>query len=669
MAGLIVAACLSHPLNAQPAGDSAATHARLVLSVSEFQSAWQRAWRESEMERHASANGPSQLRIRTPLVHCHPTDADSQHVTTYWHSGDDIVTQRNFQFAQIQSRNTMFAVCPTWLFAEPVPSARDERYGRDDALLERLRVPMHDARALLLSELDVAANNWGADGWISGQRVRFWLDQHNPAEALAAATACRSDKWWCAALRGYVRGRNGETRLAETAFRDMHAAMTPVQLCAWDDVRDLLPPTDRNAYTGLSCDARASATARLWWLADPLFRVAGNERQVEQELRRIEILLHSALDQDERYSWNDKFGGDALRTLVQRYGWPGYTAWGGEYIDDDHTDYLDVRKAPRASPYTTFEYSIDRAQLLPSWSAVAAPFSAPESSWILTNDNILGQPFTEWWPIEHFRTPRRLVLLPEGQHVLLRRDSLVRVAATVTLGHQLLRDGAALDVMLLSSRDAQRVDSLSRRAIRAGTIGVMQGLIPSAPTVIAVEALGVGGRQVDARARFGVTPPPTLNAMAVGELAVSQPVLLDAQDGKLDIDVPTEALLDQMLNTTHLDSRNRRIGVYWETYGIAPGDTVAVSVRVATDQQLSGMRKLGMALNIAGNPNREVVQSWIEPDPSKSTRTTAGRVPVTSRAILLNLSLLQADTYVLEVSVERKDGTVATGRRRITVER
>lgn len=652
----------------QPVRDSAAARARLVLSISEFQSAWQLAWRESESERHASANGPSQLRIRTPLIHCHPTDADSQKVTTYWHSGDDVVTQRDFQFAQIQSRNTMFAVCPTWLFAEPVPAARDERYGRDDALVERLRVPIHDARALLLSELDAAANNWPADGWISGQRVRFWLDEHDPTTALAAANACKADKWWCAALRGYVRGRNSEVRLAETAFQEMRSAMTPAQLCAWDDVRELLRESERNAYTSLNCASRIAATAKLWWLADPLFRVAGNERQVEQELRRIEILLHSALDQDERYSWSDKFGGDALRTLVQRYGWPGYTGWGGEYIDDDHTDYLEVRNSPRSSPYTTFEYSIDRARLLPSWNAVQSPFSAPESSWILTNDNILGQPFTEWWPIEHFRTPRRLVLLPEGQHAMLRRDTLIRVAATVTLSHRLLRDGAAMDVMFVSSPSSGKVDSLSRRAIRAGTIGVMQGMIPSAPTVLGVEALGINGRLTDARARFGVTPPPTLAAMKPGEIGVSEPVLLDAQGDKLDVTKPSEALLDQMLNTTLLDSRHRRVGVYWETYGIAPSDTVTVSVRVATDQQLSAVRRLGMALNVASNPNREVVQSWTEPDPRRSTQTLSGRVPVTSRAILLNLSLLQTDNYVLEVSVERKDGTVATARRRITVE-
>lgn len=653
---------------AQSARDSASTRARLILSISEFQGAWQRAWRESELERHASPNGGAQLRIRTPLVHCHPTEADSQKISTYWHSGDDVVVQRDFQFAQIQSRNTMFAVCPTWLFADPVPAARDERYGRDDALVERLRVPIHDARALMLSELDVAANNWPHDGWIAGQRVRFWLDQHDPGVALSAATACRGDKWWCAALRGYVRGRNGEVRLAEAAFREMHAAMTPAQLCAWDDVRELLPTAERNAYAALSCNARIGATAKLWWLSDPLYRIPGNERQVEQELRRVEILLHSALDQDERYSWSDKFGGDALRTLVMRYGWPGYTGWGGEYIDDDHTDYLETRKSPRSSPYTTFEYSIDRARLLPAWSAVMSPFNAPETSWVLTNDNIQGQPFTEWWPIEHFRTPRRLVLLPEGQHVMLRRDSLVRIAATVTLSHRLLRDGNPLDVMLLSTTGPQNFDSLSRRAIRAGTIGVMQGLIPPTPAVIGIEALGAGTRLADARARFGVTPPPTLNSMRPGEIAVSEPVLLDAQGGKLNVDRPSEALLDQMLNTTHLDPRNRRIGVYWETYGVSPSDTVTISVRVATDQQLSGMRKLGMALNVASNPNREVVQSWTEPDPAKATQTVSGRVPVTSRAILLNLSLLQIDTYVLEVSVERKDGTIATGRRRITIE-
>ncbi|MEO7998260.1 MAG: hypothetical protein ABI852_12495, partial [Gemmatimonadaceae bacterium] len=535
--------------------------------------------------------------------------------------------------------------------------------------VESMRVPMHDARALLLSELDVAANNWPADGWIAGQRVRFWLDQHDPTVALSSANACNGEKWWCAALRGYVHGQNSEVRLAEVAFREMHAAMTVAQRCAWDDVRELLPASERNAYTALSCAARVNTNAKLWWLSDPLYRIPGNERQVEQELRRVEIALHSALDQDERYSWSDKFGGDALRTLVMRYGWPGYTGWGGEYIDDDHTDYLETRNSPRASPYTTFEYSIDRARLLPSWTAVASPFNAPETSWVLTNDNIQGQPFTEWWPVEHFRTPRRLLILPEGQHAMMRRDSLVRIAATVTLGHRLLRDGAPLDVMFVSTTGAQQLDSLSRRSIRAGTVGVMQGMIPSVPAVIGIEALGIGGRLADARARFGVTPPPTLGAMRPGEIAVSDPVLLDVQGGKLNIDKPSEALLDQMLNTTHLEGANRRVGVYWETYGVSPSDTVKVSVRVATDQQLSGMRKLGIALNVASNPNSEVVQSWTEPDPSKSTQTVFGRIPVTSRAILLNLSLLQSDTYVLEVSVERKDGTIATGRRRITIDR
>ncbi|MEO7998507.1 MAG: hypothetical protein ABI852_13740, partial [Gemmatimonadaceae bacterium] len=92
VAALVVATLMSaSSVCAQSVRDSSATHARLVLSISEFQGAWQRAWRESEMERHASANGASQLRIRTPLIHCHPTEADSQRISTYWHSGDDAV--------------------------------------------------------------------------------------------------------------------------------------------------------------------------------------------------------------------------------------------------------------------------------------------------------------------------------------------------------------------------------------------------------------------------------------------------------------------------------------------------------------------------------------------------------------------------------------------------
>ncbi|MEP6832608.1 MAG: hypothetical protein ABJB74_04400 [Gemmatimonas sp.] len=660
------------PLNAihaQRVRDSVATHARLVLSITEFQAAWQRAWRESETTRQQSSNGAAQLRLRTTLVHCHPTERDSQFIQTYWYGDDDVVRQKNFQFAQITGKNSMFAACPTWLFADPDPPAQDERFGRDAALLEEMRVGMHDSRALLLSELDVAANNFPNDGWISGQRVRFWFDQNDVPSATAAAESCQGEKWWCAALRGYAHARINEIAPAEREFREMHLAMSLAQQCEWDDVRDLLLPSERNGYTALPCVGRIAATTKLWWLSDPLLRVQGNERQVEHNVRRVEIALHSALDQDERYSWNDRFGGDVLATLVLRYGWPGYTGWGGDYIDDDHTDYLETRSSPRTSPYTTFEYSIDRVHTLPPLSVVASPFTAPESSWSMSPDDISGHPYTEWWPVEHFRTRRRLVQLPEGQNAMFRRENGIRVAATVTLSHPMLRDGAPLDVMMVSSPDPLRVDSVSRRSIRAGTIGVMQGMINSAPTVIAVEAIGTGARQVDARARFGIVPPPTLEMMRRGDIAVSDPVLLDVQHGKVNVDSPSDSLIDQMLNTVHLDSRTRRVGVYWETYGIASTDTVTVSVRVATDEGLSAMRRLGIALNLAENPNREVVQRWTEPDARRGSKTGDGRVPVGSHAIVLNLGLLQPDSYVIEVTVERRDGSAATGRRRITIER
>lgn len=652
-----------------PAFDSVNAHQRLVLSISEFHAAWQRAWREAENLRATTGNGASQRRIRTPLIHCHPTERDSQSITTYWYSGNDVAIRRDFQFTQIRSRNSSFAACATWLFAEPVPEAQDERFGRDAALVEDMRAPMRDARALLLAELDAAATLWPGDGWIAGQRVRFWFDQVDPPSALAAANACAGSPWWCAALRGYARARRSENSFAEAAFADMRRAMTAEQHCEWDDARDLLPANERKSYSGLNCGARQAATEKLWWLADPLFRVAGNDRRLEHDVRRVELALHTALEQDERYTWDERLGGDALSTLLMRFGWPGYTGWGGDSIDDDHSDYLETRKSPRVSPYTTFEYSIDRVHTVPDWKAVTAPFAAAENSWSLSPDDYYGQPYTEWWPPEHFRPARRLVQLPEGQHALFRRDSSIRVAATITLNHALLRDGSPMDAVMVSSPAAERVINIARRSIRAGTVGVLQGDISAVPTIIGIEALGTGTKRVDARARFGIIPPATLQAMRAGDIAISDPVLLDAQDGALNVDAPTDALLEEILNTVHLDLRHRRVGVYWETYGINATDTVTVSVTVATDQQLSAMRRLGMALNVAENPNSAVVQRWVEPDVNHAIRVQPGRVPVASRALLLNLGLLQVGAYVLEVSVERRDGKVATGRRRITIER
>lgn len=654
-----------------PATDSAQTRTRLSQLITQFHASWHLLWRQSELQRANDFNAQSYQLARHNLIHCHTgTDPEDRLVTTYWPGSDGSTVDVNFRYAQIVGSRSQFAVCPTWTIVEKGNTAVDERLGRDGALLERLRKGAHDLRAKLLLHLDSAGGKYPGDAWIAGQRVRFEVDQRNFPRAIAAAASCRADIWWCAAVRGFAYASAGSARNADIAFDEMRRSMPANRRCEWEDIRDLLPSAGRKDYETLSCSERDAMNERLWWLATPLYRNAGNDRLRAHFLRRVEVALHSTLARDERYWWGANYGGDALESMIVRYGWPDYTAWGGDSVDIDHTDYLQVRKSPPAAPYTTFEYSADRVTTMPAWQTMAKPFEAQESNWLLSFDDAIGRPFTTWWPEELYRPERRLVQFGEGQNAMLRRENKILVAAAVPFLHPLI--GASVrtfDVLMLATPGPARIDTAGQRPATGGSTVVVKGLINSIPSIISVEAQGVGSSLVDARTRFGVTPPPTLGAMPAGDIAVSDPVLLDVSGSALESSPASEALLDRMLATVRLGTANRRVGVYWETYGIAANDTITVSVRVATDQELSAMRRLGMALNVAENPNRAIVQRWTEPDARRMTGTTPGRVSVQSRAIVLNLGLLQPDSYILEVIVERKDGKIATGRRRILVER
>lgn len=652
--------------------DSLATRERLLVSIGEFQAGWQQLWRDGEEFRRRTKRQQQQMRPRLPFLHCHNDGRDfgaSDGRVGLKQFQDDSVVVRDYLLMEMVSAYSRYAVCPTWLMSPTIEQALDESITRDGALIDSLRAPAKALRARLLTELDSSARRFPADGWIAGQRTRFYLDQEDVRVALAAAKSCQGERWWCQALLGYVNARTTQLWSAESLFVEMRNVMPREKRCAWENLSNLLAPSERKTYLDLSCDARIATNTRLWWMADPLLRTPANERFVEHEMRRVEIALRTDVAQDERFTWVPKDGGDVMAQMIERYGWPAYTAWAGYDEDTNHTTYLDGFKSPPMTPYTTFEYSLGRVHTMPSWSAIIDPFTVSDSNWTLRKETAKGEPATNWWPHEHYRPERPIVQLAEGQTAMFRRQSQVVVAVAVRINHpSIMRENTTTrDAMLLTTIKPGQVDSLALAPIRPGGTAALRGLVDARPRIMAIESQGPTSESPDARTRFAVTPPPPLDSMKPGEIAVSDPALLVVDDTSLP--PPSEDLLDRMLGTVRVATKSRRIGVYWETYGLSATDTVTVYVRIVADAPLSALRRLGMGLNVAANPNREIVQKWTEPDAERGTRTLDGPVPVQMRTITLNLSQLQPGPYQLEVGLERKDGMSAFGRRRIVIER
>ena len=676
---LIGATATATAAQAQPvAADSARAHARLTLELSEFHAAWQRFWRTSEIARAVFDKDKIATRLRLGYVHCHP-DRRTGTVAARAEAvvlSADVAVRPYALYPLIQSDSSIFATCPTWMMSQAVPLALDESLMLDGALLPDYRDAARFLRVAVLSAFDSAARQWPGDGWIAGQRTRLRVDQRDTVGAQQAVDSCAVTGWWCAALRGYVASWRGRTVVAESLFRAMQQQMSPAQRCAWNNEQPLLSRDERDDYDHLSCDARSTMSTTMWWLADPLFRVAGNERYVTQESRRVQVAMRRAVGSDERFAWDGARGGDAMARLIERYGWPTYTSWGGPAVDDAHAGYLTLRGSTSVEPFTTFEYTNDREHFVPSARARNNPFAAEESDWSLFGEPTESDPLATMWPAEHVRVMRPIAQLRDGQTVMLRRQShvvavtAVNTSSVVHPQNAARRDSVplAFDAMLLRTTSPTHIDSLAQRTVRAGNAIVMQGMIPSAPALLAIEALGLGGLRVDARTRFGIVPPPSLSTMRAADVAISDAALIDVRRGSFDAQTPADTILDHLLGSVQLDSTTRRVGLYWETYGIAAGDTVAIAVRVSRDDDVSLARRLGVALNVASDPNRPIEIRWTEPDPQHATRTLVGPVPVQQRFLVLNLGQLIAGTYALEISVERRGAPLVRTRRTLVFE-
>lgn len=654
---------LTMPVQGHAQGPARDVVARVLTTERRFLVKWREAWEASEAERHPLASPPrggfGGTESRSLSAHCHH---DPYGYAGPPHDGG----------ALIRSRFSRGAVCPTWLLSGDI--SMDERLGIDAAISDARRPAIIAARDSLIALLDSAAESLPANGLIAGQRVRFLVDQMRYDRALAAAVSCRAHVAWCASLAGYALAARGELRSADSAFNVARATMSAVERCEWADLGILLDVGGRSGLVVNDCARRDTLAHRVWWLADPLYTVSGNERLVEHHVRRVMIALKSATGRSERYEWEPELGGDALRDMVLRYGWPSYVYWPGRDFDEWHAvGHLAPWGSPENPPFTTYEYSFGRVSLMPAWRAVEEPFDSRNADWQLQVP-VGADPMPEargpLWPAEHFMPPYPLVQLPDGQTALLRRTDSVLLAFATDLEPQTLRRQRTDNVRgaaLVSSTGPDSVTFIARAdGIVGGTL-VARGEIASRPMLIGLEVPPDSQPlRPAARARFGIKPPPTLAALAPGERAISDPVILTVPGGDAPVPTATDAALDHMAGSTRVRPIGR-IGVFWETYGFLPTDTVRVAVVLERHSRESVARRLGQWLRLVPDRNTPVAVGWEEPQPAARVHVIAGPVPIIGRSVALDVSNLPPGEYWIDVQVGKPGQEPVRGRRSITI--
>lgn len=631
----------------RPAVDAKSNREDAMKAIRQHLGVWRSEWMHSEFRRRDVDNP------RALFWHCHADDVRI-----------DRKNPRVIQYHQrIPSLYSAFAVCPSWVLADE-PVVQDEALDVDAPIEESRRARVQSSRAELVRALGEAVLRVPSDIQLSGQLVRFLLEQGRLDDALTAARSCRpagSTGWRCFALAGLVESRRRNFAAAGAAFSAARAAMTTQQRCEWDDIVALLPREERAGYARETCARRDVINQRYWWLSDPLYVEPGNERQVIDDERKMSAILRADGVRDERFDWQVRSGGDAMTELVLRYGWPSYIAWGGEGEDASHSSYLEMNKSRVRPPYTTFEYTHGRIHTAPSWDAVKSPFSATVASWSLNEPRDSSDVI--WWPEEHFARPRPLLQLTEGQTAMFRRqDSILLSTAHVISAAQRDSLGGAASATLVTTARPSQLTIVDQRQLRDDGTALVRGFVSDSTSLIAsMEITGTGERGADARVRFAITPPTTLRSLAAGELALSDPILTRVPANSDSLASLGDAVIGEMLGTTTLRRDTRRVGVYWESYGFRVEDSVRIAVRVDRYDDAGFLKRLGVALNLAQDPKFSIEISWREPDVAHRSRMLEGSIQ--SRALVLDVSSLVPGRYELIVSVTKRTGeSVASSR-------
>lgn len=473
-----------------------------------------------------------------------------------------------------------------------------------------------EARDLLLARLRAALRSVPGDAWIIGQRIAYLLDAGRLDDALDEARGCGAAAWWCDALTGLVHHVRDEPVPAERAFARAQRRLPPDESIRWNDLRPVLTRQDARRLERADPAARDSLAAVYWWLADPLWMRAGNDRFTEQRARLVRARIAAEARNPEGTHW-----GWDLEELLLRLGWPS----GWERYSSGGLERRVGFVTHRAPFGRDFGASLEQA---------AAPFGMVESAWDLTPHI----PVTEYAP--HYArfegaVQHQLVVIPDG-------DSAT-IAAVAAFQHDSVATDANAEIALVAAAPGFMVmdssHATARRAVRSLRVP-RRDLVGSIEALVTTDVVRAG------RARFGL-PLARRDSSAI---ALSDPLLMDAGPPPRS---RAEAI-DRLLLPSDAASADS-IGVYFEAERLAPD--VPIEIELMLEPERGGvLRRIGATVGLV-TPRTAVRLAWIEAPPA------GGRL---TRGVTLGFLGVPAGRYALHLIVRQGS---AWGASRASLER
>jgi hypothetical protein len=475
-----------------------------------------------------------------------------------------------------------------------------------------------ERRRMLLNRLAGWSGAVPGDGWIIGQRVHYLIEAGDEPGAIAAAQGCRAEAWWCGALLGLALHEAGRFADAQAAFGAALAAMPEAERAAWTDVSQLLSPDDQRLLRRASAAEREGWIRRLWWLADPVWSDAGNDRLTEHYARWTINRIQEDARQVDRMRWRDD-----TREAVVRYGW--FVSW---------------------KRFVPLFYGMSEETLVAygdplTWEWLP-PLDAARDARTLEGDEWpLGQgagTVTRYAP----EYAARVVPLPHQMAVFPRRDGALLVAGYEVDAAWLPADArirAALVAM--ADVDGARAVSPWQPTARSGALLVE---LPARSGVASLEVREDSTRLL-ARHRQAV-------AWDAGA-RISDLLLLADPDARPES-------LEEAARLARGSARVRageRVGVFWEMYDLPEGDSMTVRVALLAGRAGWARRQLE-SLGIARGSQPARLR-W---------REAAQGEAVAPRSLAVGIPAgLPPGDYALEMTVTLPGRPISITRRTVTV--